>query len=111
MAVLTYEPYDATNVTPRPAVRKSVFGDGYTQRSPTSVNNIKETWALLWDTKHDADIQALMDFFDANQDLAFDWTPPEELLPRKFVCRRYTRSYNVYTTAQTLNATIVEVFE
>lgn len=111
MATLIYEPFDVTRVTPNPAVKKAQFGDGYSQRMPNSINNVRETWDLLWETQTDARAQALVDFFDQNQALAIEWVPPNELTARKFVCVRYSRDYNHYTLVETVSATLQEVFE
>lgn len=51
------------------------FGDGYKQVVPDGVNVKTHSWPLQFAGKK-ADMQALVDFFDAHVGISFYWTPP-----------------------------------
>lgn len=55
---------------------KAQFGDGYAQEAADGINNKTNSWPLQFaGTK--ADMQAIVDFFDAHAGYqAFYWTPP-----------------------------------
>jgi phage-related protein len=112
VAVLTYEPYDTTKVEAKPGTVNVRFGDGYSQRQPSSINNLAELWSLLYADISDDDAQIVEDFFSAHSEgQVITWTPPSEVDPRKFVCRKYSRKYSHYLSSETVTATLQEVFQ
>lgn len=58
------------------AVRKSPFGDGYTQRVPKGINNKSQSWPMQF-AGSEAEMQEIVDFLDEKAGAeAFFWTPP-----------------------------------
>jgi len=64
-------------------VLESEFGDGYEQAAADGINNIRESWDLVWQNEDQVDVDFLTTFFD---DLAghktFFWIPPGEVTPK-----------------------------
>ncbi len=106
-----HEPYDVDSVSYRIRVRQPKFGDGYSQRYSEGINNVKQQWKLTWKLKSDAEIQQAIDFFDERAGAnVFWWQPPGYTSPRKFVCKEWQRTYDHFTVAESLTATVEEWF-
>ncbi len=110
MATLIFIPYDVVNLTHKQEINKIMFGDGYSQRQPSDINNARQRWSLNLPQKEGQTIKTMEAFFESNIGLSFLWTPPDDAA-RKFVCRSWNRTYNNYTKIQSLTATLEEVYE
>ncbi|WP_144154444.1 phage tail protein [Paraburkholderia sp. BCC1885] len=88
-------------------VRKSQFGDGYTQRAPDGINNRSSSFNLQF-VRDAATISAILAFLDAHAGAtAFYWAPllREQSL---FTCETYsepTKDGNVYTISAMFDQT------
>jgi phage-related protein len=105
----TYEPMQVEHI---PRVRLAKFGDGYEQRVQDGINNDPQKWTMAFSKRSGTDIDGVDDFFKARGGYeSFFWTPRGEATPRKFVCRKWTRKYDVYDVVQSINFVLEEVFE
>lgn len=121
MAVLTFpdhllgtspETYEPMQLTKTPRVRKVAFGDGYEQRTQDGINHNKQMWRLAFTRRSDTDIGGVYDFLEARGGVeSFDWTPRGEASARRFVCRKWTRSFDYYDVIQSIRFDLEEVFE
>lgn len=111
MAEFIWIPSYASSVEVSPKLKMVQFGDGYIQRSSDGIHPTREKWSLTFKSIPDADWVAMRDFLTSNVGYSFDWTPPGEETPRKFLCsepwKREYVSYNVNNVSMTLT----EVFE
>ena len=91
MATFTYTPTYFINKTVSPRVRKSPFGDGYTQRAGDGLNTQRQ----VWDVEFIADattIDAIETFLETTGGVDnFDWTPPRQSAALKFIYLDYSR--------------------
>ena len=91
-------------------IREVKFGDGYTQRMPSGLQNMDESWNLKWDNLSPDEALAITAFFEGLQGAyPFFWTPPNST-PRKFVCKKWTRT-PVDVPAQRLSASFTRVYD
>lgn len=105
----TYEPMQLDHA---PAVRTVKFGDGYEQRIATGINNNPQKWSLMFTKRSGADVDGVYDFLQARGGVeAFEWTPRWESVPRRYVCRKWTRKFDVYNIVQSITFVLDEVFE
>jgi phage-related protein len=110
MATFTYTPDFTANLTKRPRVRQVSFGDGYEQRTADGINTIRALWSLSFNTRTDAERDAILGFFEARAGIeAFDWTPPTGSAG-KFVCREWTTSLERFGI-NNITVTFEQVFE
>ncbi len=52
------------------------FGDGYAQRSPRGINNIKSTFNIAFVNRSELEIDDITEFFDSKNGGHFDFTYP-----------------------------------
>ena len=103
----TYEPMQLEKV---PKVKVAKFGDGYEQRVADGINNNLQKWTASFTRRSGTDIDAVYDFFEARGGYeSFEWMPRGEVALRKFVCRKYTRKFDVYDVVQSISFTLEEV--
>lgn len=93
---------------------RAQFGDGYSQRVVNGLNNVRETWNVIFDNLTIADATTIETFIrDQEGVTSFDWTPPGEASPRKFICT--PDSFNVTPAVggvvETLTMTFQEEFD
>ena len=91
MSVFTYVPTSA-QLTKKPRVLEAAFGDGYKQRTNFGINANPQIWQLsfVFTGSTTAHI-SWKSFLDGlNGTTPFDWTPPGEPGPLRFVCKDYT---------------------
>lgn len=81
------------------------FGDGYTQRAAVGINNIGDQWSLQFNTRGQAEKEAIKNFLRARRNgQAFDWTPFGESTPVRVLCRQFkvaAEGYNAFNISCT----------
>lgn len=93
-----------------PRVTVAKFGDGYVQRSTTSINIFDKVWNLQFQQNTISDINAIEAFFVARKGVTpFTWTPPGENTEVKVVCTKWSRVYDSNISAS-LSATFEQVY-
>jgi phage-related protein len=111
MPVFDWAEGDASRVSHQPRVRRTVFGDGYEQRSPDGLNAIAQTWSLTFNNVDNAIADDIEAFLTAQKGcLAFDWTPKWKATPIKVVCEGFERAIDG-EFASNLSCTFRQVFE
>ena len=98
-----------TQETSQPRVKKSVFGDGYSQRVPDGINTNPATWNLVFD-KIDGTTASAIDAFLSLMAGAtsFYWTDLKGNLGF-FICEKWVMTYNDEDNVTT-QATFTQVF-
>ena len=60
----------------QPRVLKASYGDGYEQRVPEGINNIPESWNLIWKNRTLAESNKIISFLETTKgSTSFDWYP------------------------------------
>ena len=96
--------------TSTPRVFLATFGGGYEQRLLDGCNPVRESWALRFSNRPQADIAAVEAFLVAMAGVhSFVWTTPEGLI-KAFKCAQWTSSYRSPGDAD-LACTFEQVFE
>jgi len=95
----------------RPNIRTTRFGDGFEQRVSFGLNQNPKEWSLTFNVSEtDADtIETFLDARASDGD-SFDWSPPDETTPYKWVCYQWSKSIP-YLNRATIQATFRQVFE
>ena len=110
MATFTYTPDNSAQVSVKPRVLKSSFGDGYEQRTGDGINLRPRTWTLTFNTRTAAEIAPIQAFLEARNGVeSFDWTPPSGAAG-KFICEDWTQTV-VRFGINDLSASFREVYE
>lgn len=87
------------------------FGDGYEQRSPDGINNLKTNYSLTFPGLYKADGDELEAFFRAQKGaFSIQWTPPNSTIPLNFVVRSWRRAYDSGDGMSTISATFERVY-
>lgn len=111
MADFTWIPSYSTAIEISPKLKIVQMGDGYIQSSSDGIHPTREKWSLVFRSISDADYAAIAQFLRDNLGYAFNWTPPGETTPRRFLCsepwKREYVSYNV----NNVSVTLIEVFQ
>ena len=96
----------------KPNVRTVRFGDGYEKRLTYGLNQNPKVWTLSFVNLTDTDAGTIETFLDdrAEDNAAFDWSPPDDASTYKWVCDEWTRSIP-YAGRATIQATFRQVFE
>lgn len=111
MADFTWTPARGftTEVTPRVSVAS--FGDGYSQRVASGINNIQQTWNLQFTNNSIAIIDSIDAFLTSKGGvLSFTWVPPGEFVEVKVVCYKWQKTYES-SISKSLSATFEKVYE
>lgn len=110
---------DLPDIQPDYSVKKNIepktlpsdFGDGYSQRSADGLNHMSEMWTLSWTGRTVSEIDTLEDFFEARGGYEhFTWTPLRDTETKKYVCRKWNRTY-LAPDNDNLSADITEVHD
>ena len=110
MATFTYTPDFGAELKEVPRVRVAKFGDGYEQRSAEGINAIQEVWSLSFNTRTNAERDAIRAFLRARAGVeAFDWTTPLGTVG-KWVCRDWSVSMRA-AGVNDMSFTFEQVFE
>lgn len=106
-----YQPEYSASQPIKPKVLRSSFGDGYEQRIPDGLNNIKRVWSLSYQ-QPTADTDIIENFFLVTKGAeAFVWTPPRGLVGTWVISEEgWTREVANYGYER-INVTFSEVFE
>lgn len=113
LQTLQYEPSWPPSKQKTPESQDYDFGEGYSQRVGTGgTNPTKQIWAgLLWKNMYRSEADALESFFDTHDGrIAFEWTPPGDSSPRKFIAKTWKVTYTGADTAN-VTADFKEVFD
>jgi len=94
-----------------PNVRTVRFGDGFEKRLSFGLNQNPKVYNLTFEVS-ETDADTIETFLDARADdnAAFDFTPPGESAGAKFVCETWNKSIP-YLNRATIQATFRQVFE
>ena len=94
-----------------PNVRTVRFGDGFEKRLSFGLNQNPKVYNLTFEVS-ETDADTIETFLDARADdnAAFDFTPPGESAGAKFVCEAWNKSIP-YLNRATIQATFRQVFE
>ena len=94
-----------------PNVRTVRFGDGFEKRLSFGLNQNPKVYNLTFEVS-ETDADTIETFLDARADdnAAFDFTPPGESAGAKFVCETWSKSIP-YLNRATISTTFREVFE
>ena len=94
-----------------PNVRTVRFGDGFEKRLSFGLNQNPKVYNLTFEVS-ETDSDTIETFLDARADdnAAFDFTPPGESAGAKFVCETWSKSIP-YLNRATIQATFRQVFE
>ena len=104
------ETYEPMQLEKEPKVKVSKFGDGYEQRVADGINNNLQKWTISFTKRNDTDVGSVYDFLEARAAVeSFDWTPRGEGATRVFVCRKWTRRFDVYNVVQGISFVLEEV--
>ena len=109
--IFVYVPDFGATVSKRPRVRAAQFGDGYEQRQAWGINRNPDVWNLRFQNRSKVEADAILAFLDARGGVeSFEWTPPDEAVGKKFICREWSRSIDRHDF-YTVSASFEEVFE
>lgn len=110
MATFNYTPDYSAQVSVKPRVLKSSFGDGYQLRIGDGINISPRVWRLTFNARTDAEIAPIAAFLAARNGVSsFDWTPPSGSAG-KWICDEWSQTI-VQFGINDLSATFSEVFE
>ena len=109
MSEFTYQPSQSPQLTKKPRVLEVGFGDGYHLRAVDGLNAIRQSWALVFNNRTDAIIDAIDTFLTTRGGVtSFTWTPPQGA-EISVVCKSWQRQYTG-AGYSSLTATFIESF-
>jgi len=109
MGTLTYSPDYSAQISVKPRVLKSQFGDGYESRVGDGLNTDLETWSVKFSTDKTR-AKEIFDWLRAKKGVeAFNWTTPEGNAA-VFVCDEVSKTFDEIDW-QTVSATFRQVPE
>lgn len=110
-ATFTWTPDFGGNRDTEPRVTRVQFGDGYEQRVPNGLNTMPAKFNLTFENREEAEKNQIIAFLKARAGVQnFNWTPPGETTPLKFVCRKWADQF-VKANRYTISASFEQVFE
>jgi len=111
MALFTYMPDRNIKRTNTPTVLMSQFGDGYSQRTTTLLNNVNSSWNLSFKNRLDSEINNIVSFFESTNGVdSFTWQPPGEDSVLTVIVKKWDKVY-VNEGISSLTATLERVYE
>ncbi len=77
-------------------VKKTEFGNSYSQRAPDGINNKRSTWNIEWHSLTQSERDTVVNALDSTSGVdTISWTPPGEASDLYFVIEGYSVSaYN-----------------
>lgn len=94
----------------KPIVLKAQFGDGYSQRVATTLNNLTQSWNVSFKNRSSSEIDNIITFLETRLGVtSFTWTPPNGT-EIKVTCDTWGDTY-VSPTVTSLTATFERVYE
>ncbi|WP_109047007.1 phage tail protein [Azospirillum sp. TSA6c] len=104
-------PVTGSTIEPEVKVLTAGFGDGYTQRAPDGIHNIRDQYSLSWEYLDTDQARAIEEFLRARRGAeSFLWKPPGEPDRRRWICSKWKRTRTHYLFSS-ISATFVEVFD
>jgi phage-related protein len=104
-------PSQSSSAGIKPRVNSIQFGDGYSQRSPDGLNTTPQVYQLFWKSILESERASLDSFLQGCAGAtSFDWTPPNQSTPLKFICKTWDWTYGEYNLCD-FRATFEQVFE
>jgi phage-related protein len=91
-------------------VNKAQFGDGYSQRSGDGLNASPRMFTASWSSLKSTEADIYEAFFDAHKVTPFLWTPPLEVVQRKWIAGDSAQGY-LGGSVVTLSCPLEEVFD
>lgn len=97
----------ASQMSKEYAVDEIKYGNGYSQRAKSGINNITEKWSLSWDAISASDFATLVTAFDTAAGVdTFLWTPIGSSTQKKFIVSQLSnmspKSGSYYSVSVTL---------
>ena len=109
--MFTYVPEFGAQKQEKPRVTNIQLGDGYSQRVASGINTRAQVWNLVFANREKTEADAIDAFLQARNGVeSFDWTPPDLVVAKKFVCQEWNRTIEK-ANRYTITATFVEVFD
>lgn len=110
MATFTTAPNFGAQLTVKPRVLTSQFGDGYSQRVADGINARPESWALTFSARTNSERDTILAFLEARNGVeSFDWTSPRGTVG-KWICSEWGYVPDNAAT-NTVTATFTQVFD
>lgn len=92
-------------------IRRTDFGNGYSQRCGDGINCVKQMWTTEW-AGNKTEIIEYYDFFEARKGYeAFTWIPPWESSSIKVICNSWSETFQNGITSSDGVGTLVAEFE
>ncbi|MBO6507512.1 MAG: phage tail protein [Roseibium sp.] len=93
--MLTFEPpvvpSAGTNTDREIKLRKTEFGDGYTQTTPDGINHIRKSIELNWDVLLPDDAETILAFFERHEGYKpFFYRPSNDPALLKWTCEEWS---------------------
>lgn len=83
-------PSPGTKFIPKVSLNEADFGDGYSQKSPRGLNNVKLDISLRWDGLTETQFNELSEFFEGKLgSRPFYYLPRGKSAPLKFTCKEW----------------------
>lgn len=112
MAVFDWVESPSTSSSPKPIVKSTMFGDGYSQDAPDGLNPLRQVWNVVFDSIDQSTADDIEAFLLVGMGTTrFDWTPPRQSVALKFKCTSYNRTIGNEIDVDTITATFEQVFE
>lgn len=112
MARFDWAESSGTQLSQEPKITRVQFGDGYSQRSAAGINNNPQRWSITIAGAGEAEGDEIIAFFRTHAGWqAFDWTPPRETAPGRYLCPRWTRSLPDVLGLTDITAEFEQTFE
>ncbi len=110
MPTFTYIADNGAQLSVKPRVLESNFGDGYSQRVGDGINIRNRKWSLSFNSRTDAEIAPIISFLETQNGISsFDWLPPYGATG-KWVCSEWQHQV-VRFGINNVTAIFDEVFE
>ena len=111
MAEFTWLPTVGFSTDINPSVNKVQFGEGYSQRVPSGINNIMQSWNVSFNSQSIATANAIDAFLSSKYGTnSFTWIPPGETIEVKVLCPKWTKTYES-SISRSISATFERVYE
>jgi phage-related protein len=104
-----WKPSYNSNISVKPMIRKTQFGDGYSQVTPDGINNILLPFNLIFDKRSDAHARSIIHFLTVRKGAeSFVYSPPFPFnINKLFRCEEFTHTA-VFSDNNTVTATFIE---
>lgn len=110
MAVFTIVPDRGFTKQVTPRVITTQFGGGYAQRVSEGINNINIEWDLSFNSRNLTDAATILAFFETHAGVVtFDFTPPDEVVVYKVICKDWREVYES-SISRSVSAKFTRVF-